>query len=129
MVNAINPLNSLQPNVNQNLALPADAFPGQRKEKGNDIPRLVIDRRQKASSAREEIPREEVERAMDKLNRLMNLVEKRRKVQLDEKSHPLRIKIIDENTNQVLEEISPQRLMDILGTFSEAVGIQVDKRV
>lgn len=129
MVNAINPLNPIQLNNNQSQSMSVDVFPGQRQEKGNEMPRLVVDRRQEASSAREEVPREEVEKATDKLNRLMNLVDKRRIFQIHEKSHHLMIKIIDQNTNEVLDEIPPERLLDILSGITQAVGIQVDKRI
>lgn len=129
MVSAINPLNPIQPSNNQNSALPADTFSGQRQENVNELPRLVVDRRQEVPSAREEVPREEVEKATDKLNRLMNLIDKRRVFQIHEKSHRLMIKIIDETTNEVLDEIPPKRLLDILSSITQAVGIQVDKRV
>lgn len=129
MVNAINPLNPIQPNNSQNQTLPADVFPGQRKEKANDVPLLVVDRRQEASAAKEDIPREEVEKATDKLNRLMNIIDTHRVFQLHDKSHRLMIKIVDDRTNEVLDEIPPQRLLDILSGITQAVGIQVDKRI
>lgn len=128
-MSAINPLTPTQPNNNQAAVLPADVFPGQRQQKMGEVPRLVVDRRQEATSAREEVPREQVEKAADKLNRLMNLIDKRRVFKVHEKTHQLMIKIIDERTNEVLDEIPPERLLDILSGIAEAAGILVDKRV
>lgn len=130
MVNAINPLNPVQINNNPNQqTMPADVFPGQRHVAGNEMPQLVVDRKQETSAAREEIPREEVEKATDKLNRLMGLVDKRRIFRIHEETHRLMIKIIDERTDEVLAEIPPERLLDILSGITKAVGIQVDKRI
>ncbi|WP_434511456.1 flagellar protein FlaG [Desulfitobacterium sp. AusDCA] len=129
MVNAINPLNPIQPNISQNTALPTDVFPGLRQDNSGEAPRLVVDRRQDVTSAREEVPREEVEKATDKLNRLMSLIDKRRVFQIHEQSHQLIIKIIDEKTNEVVDEIPPKRLLDILSSITQIVGILVDKRV
>lgn len=129
MVNAINPLNPIQLNNNQNQSLPADVFPGQRQERANDVPMLVVDRRQNVSSAREEIPRGEVEKATDKLNRMMNILDTHRVFQIHEQSHRLMIKIVDDSTDKVLDEIPSERLLDILSGITQAVGIQVDKRI
>lgn len=129
MVNAINPLNPIHPNISQNTALPADVFPGQRQENAGEAARLVVDRRQGVTSAREEVPREEVEEATNKLNRLLSLLGKRKLFQIHEQSDRLIIKIIDEKTNEIIDEIPPKRLLDMLSSITQEVGILIDKQV
>ena len=118
----------IQPNT-QSTTIPMDAFPGQKLERSQETPRKVVDRKQEIPSAREEIPREEVEKTAEKLNRLMGIIDKRLEFRVDEKSQRVVVKIIDKQNNEVLDEIPSQRALDILNSFSEMIGLMFDKRV
>ena len=120
--------NPIQPNT-QSTSIPVNAFPGQKLERSQETPRKVVDRKQEIPSAREEIPREEVEKAAEKLNRLMGIIDKRLEFRVDEKSQRVVVKIIDKQNNEVLDEIPSQRALDILNSFSEMIGLMFDKRV
>lgn len=121
-------LNPIQPN-SQSTTIPMDAFSGQKLERSQEAPRPVVDRKQEIPSAREEIPREKVERATEKLNRLMGIIDKRLEFSVHEKSHRVMVKIIDQVTGEVLDEIPPKRVLDMMNSFSQMVGLMVDKRV
>lgn len=121
-------LNPIQPNT-QSTMIPLDAFPGQKLERSQETPRPVVDRKQETPSAREEIPRELVEKAAEKLNRLMGIIDKRLEFSVHERSHRVIVKIIDQGTGEVLDEIPPKRVLDILSSFTDLVGLMVDKRV
>lgn len=118
--------NPIQPNT-QSTMIPMDAFPGQKLDRSQETPRPVVDRKQEIPSAREEIPREEVERAAEKLNRLM--VDKRVKFKVRATSKRVIVKIVDQETGEVLEEISSQEALDRLSSFSQRGGLLFDKRV
>ena len=119
--------NPIQPNT-QSTSIPVNAFPGQKLERSQETPRKVVDRKQEIPSAREEIPREEVEKAAEKLNRLMGIIDKRLEFRVDEKSQRVVVKIIDKQNGDVLDEIRSQRALDILNSFSEMIGLLIDKR-
>lgn len=121
-------INPIQPNT-QSTMIPLNAFPGQKLERSQDTPRKVVDRKQEIPSAREEIPREQVEKATEKLNRLMGIIDKRLEFSVHEKSDSVIVKIIDQQSGDVMDEIPPQRVMDILSTFSQMAGLFFDKRV
>lgn len=121
-------INPIQPNT-QSTAIPVDAFPGQKLERSQDTPRKVVDRKQEIPSAREEIPREEVERAAEKLNRLMGIIDKRLEFNISEKSHRVSVKIIDQSSGEVLDEIPSKRVLEILDSFSQMAGLFIDKQV
>ncbi len=121
-------INPIQPNT-QSTMIPIDAFPGQKLERSQDTPRKVVDRKQEIPSAREEIPREQVEKATEKLNRLMGIIDKRLEFSVHEKSKRVMVKIIDQANGEVLDEIPPKRLLDILSSISEIAGLMFDKRV
>lgn len=119
----------IQP-IGQQPIIAIDTFAGQKMERGQEeIPRLVVEKKGNVSSAREEVPREQVEKAAEKLNRLMGLVEKRMKFEVHEKSNRVMVKIIDEKSGDVLTEIPPKKMLDMLSSFVEYVGLLIDKKV
>ena len=120
-------VNPIQPNSGVTI-LPLDAFPGQKPEKTQEVLVPVVGRKQEVPTAREEIPREEIERATDKLNRLMGIIDKQMKFSIHENSHRVIVKIVDRQTGKVLNEIPPKNIIDMLESFSDMVGLQLDKR-
>lgn len=121
-------INPIQPNTHSTM-IPMDAFPGQKLDRSLETPRKVIDRKGEIPSAREEIPREEVEKAAEKLNRLMGIIDKRFEFSVHEESDRFMVKIIDQPSGDVLDEITPERLMDILGSFTQVAGLLFDELV
>lgn len=121
-------INPIQPNT-QSTLIPMDAFPGQKMDRSLETPRKVIDRKAEIPSAREEIPREEVERAAEKLNRLMGIINKPLEFEPQAEAEGFYVKIIDQPSGKVLSEISPQRTLDILGSFAQAAGLLFDELV
>ena len=121
-------LNPIQPN-SQSTTIPLNAFPGQKLERSQEAPRPVVDRKQEVPSAREEIPREQVEKAAEKLNRLMGIIDKRLEFSVHERSHRVIVKIIDQGNGEVLNEIPPKQVLDMLSSFTDMIGLMVDKRV
>ena len=121
-------INPIQPNT-QSTMIPVDAFAGQKLERSQDTPRKVVNRKQEIPSAREEIPREQVEKATEKLNRLMGIIDKRLEFSVHEKSNRVIVKIIDQTNGEVLDEIPSKRLLDILSSISDMAGLMFDKRV
>lgn len=122
----VNPIQS----TSQMPVIPIDTFAGQKLDRGQEeMPRLVVEKKSDASSAREEVPREEVEKSIEKLNRLMGLIEKRMKFEIHDKSNRVMVKIIDEKSGEVLSEVPPKKILDMLSSFAEYVGLLVDKKV
>ncbi|HHV63593.1 MAG TPA: flagellar protein FlaG [Peptococcaceae bacterium] len=122
-------VNPIQP-TGQMPVMPVDAFAGQKLERGQEeMPRLVVEKKNDVSSAREEVPREEVEKAAEKINKLMGLFEKRLKFEVHEKTNRIMVKIIDEESGEVISEIPPEKILDMLSTFYEFVGLLIEKKV
>ena len=119
-------INPIQPNT-QSTMIPSDAFSGQKLERSQETPRKVVDRKQEVPSAREEIPREQVEKATEKLNRLMGIIDKRLEFSVQDQSD--NVKITDQQSGDVMAEIPPQRVIDILSSFSQMAGLFFDKKV
>ena len=105
------------------------AVPEQKKFDKQEIPRTPVERKTEVPTSREDIPREQVEKAAEKLNRLMGIIDKRLKFSIHEKSGELMVKIIDQNSGDVIDEIPSRKMLDFLASFKEFVGLLVDKHV
>ncbi len=119
----------IQPN-NQKTMMPVDAYPGQKLERSQEIPRPVVERKNEIPNAREEIPREEVEKAVDKLNRFMGLINKGMRFEVHEDDEEeILVRIVDQDSEQVLKESTPKWVMELLHNLTDAAGLFVDQRV
>lgn len=120
----------IQPN-NQKTMMPVDAYPGQKLQRSPEMIRPVVERKDVIPDAREDIPREEVEKAVDKLNRFMNLINKgmRFDVHQEEDSEEILVRIIDQESEDVLKESTPKWVMELLHNLTDAAGLFVDQRV
>lgn len=119
----------VQPN-NQKTMMPVDAYPGQKLERSQEIPRPVVERKNEIPNAREEIPREEVEKAVDKLNRFMGLINKGMRFEVHEDDEEeILVRIVDQDSEQVLKESTPKWVMELLHNLTDAAGLFVDQRV
>ncbi|WP_088187767.1 flagellar protein FlaG [Desulfosporosinus sp. FKA] len=119
-------VNPIQPNIGVTV-LPLDAFPGQKSDKTQEVLVPVVDRKQETPSAREEIPREEIEKAAEKLNRMMGIIDRNMKFNIDNSTHQVMVKIVDSKTGEVLNEIPPKRIFDLLNSFYNMYGLLLDK--
>ncbi len=117
-------------NHSQFNSFPADSLVGQRQEHraADELPRLVVDKKENVPSAREEIPREEVEKAAEKLNHLMGLLDKRMEFKIHEGTKRIMVKIVNRDNGDVLSEIPPEKVLDIIGSIQEMVGLIVDQK-
>lgn len=120
-------VNSIQP-MNQNPVMPQDTFSGQKLERRQDgQPRMIVDKKENVPSAREEVPREQVEQAAEKLNRLM--IDKRMQFDVSEKSNRIIVKIIDQESGEVISEIPPDKIVKMLDSIQEYLGMLIDKKI
>ncbi|MGI6684011.1 MAG: flagellar protein FlaG [Bacillota bacterium] len=125
MVNIINTDN------NQYNHLTYGTFNGQKLEQQSKdaLPRLVVGKKDNVSSAREEIPREQVEQTLEKLNRLMGLIDKRMEFKIHDETNRVMVKIIDQDNGEILSEIPPEKTLDLLSSIQDVVGLIVDEKV
>jgi len=113
----------------QTTVMPIDTYPGQKLDRSQEIPRPIVERKDELPTAREEIPREQIESATDKLNRLMGLIDKRLRFDLHKESDQIMVRVIDQDTEDVLKEMPPQRVIELLNSLTDIAGLLVDQKV
>lgn len=71
---------------------------------------------------------EEVNKAVDKLNKFMEDEDIHAEYEMHDKFNQIMIKIIDNKTKDVLLEVPPKKILDMVAKMCEMVGVLVDKK-
>lgn len=66
---------------------------------------------------------------INKANEIMSSQETHLKFEIHEKTHDVMIKIIQNETGEVLKEIPPEKLIDMIAKICEIAGLFIDKKI
>ncbi|NLJ34255.1 MAG: flagellar protein FlaG [Firmicutes bacterium] len=100
---------------------PSDPIPGAEKpapvkvEESRDYP--------------QEMTRESLEKAIERLARTTEYVNKRLKFSIHEASERMQVFVIDGLSQEVIKEIPPEEFLNIVAHIREMVGLLLDERV
>ena len=75
-----------------------------------------------------EIKEVDVKNAVDKLNKFLEDDKTHAVYEFHSKFNDLMIKIVDDNTGDVVLEIPPKKILDMIAKMCEMVGVMVDKK-
>lgn len=73
--------------------------------------------------------KEELENSIQELNKTLEALHKDLRFQVHEKSERLMVEVIDLIKNEVIKEIPPRELLDMLGRIREMVGLIIDEKI
>ncbi len=76
-----------------------------------------------------ELTRGEMQQHLEEMNEAVRLAGRALQFQLHERSERWQVFVIDLPTREVVKEIPPRELLDILGKIREMVGLLLDERV
>ncbi len=66
--------------------------------------------------------------AVDRVNRAISGTNRQFKFSVHEKTNRIMVKVIDTETKEVIREIPPEKILDMVGQMWEMAGILVDER-
>jgi len=109
-----------------------DVTPKDTQVKQKDKPELteVKSLSQLSDFDRKELPISEkvVIDAIDRVNRAISGANRRFEFSIHEKTKEIMIKVVDSDTNQVVREIPPEKILDMVANMMEMAGLMVDER-
>ena len=73
-----------------------------------------------------------LEEKTGQLNRAMEIFNKRLRFEIHEGTERIMVKILekkDNNTHEVIKEIPPERVLDMLARLEEMIGLLIDERI
>jgi len=71
----------------------------------------------------------DLNRAVDKLNQATGLLNRHLKFRMHKETKTTIVQVIDSESDQVLREFPPEKMLDMLANLEKAVGIIIDKYV
>ncbi|NKF06927.1 flagellar protein FlaG [Clostridium gasigenes] len=71
---------------------------------------------------------EDIAKAIDKLNKFLHEDNTRAEYSVHEVLGDIMIKIIDNDTQEVLMEVPPKKILDVVAKMCELAGVLVDKK-
>lgn len=80
------------------------------------------------NNAEENLSEEDVKFATDKLNKLLEGESSHAEYSFHETFHQLMIKIVNDDTNEVISELPPKKILDGIAALCESLGLFVDKK-
>jgi flagellar protein FlaG len=72
---------------------------------------------------------EEIISSIEKANKSFIAYDRRFEFSIHEKTRDIMVKVIDVVTDEVIREIPPEKILDMVSAIWEVVGIMVDERV
>lgn len=75
------------------------------------------------------IDSEDTKKAVDKLNKLLEDAPTHLEYEIYGKLNSVMIKVVDDNTKEVIKEIPPKKIVDMVDKLCELAGLFMDKKV
>ena len=92
--------------------------------------------KERREAKKEEFSQNELLRLLDEktnqLNRAMEIFNKRLRFEVHEETERIMVKILEKkagNTDEVIKEIPPERVLDMLARLEEMIGLLIDERI
>lgn len=74
------------------------------------------------------VPEKDVQKAVNKLNILFEDKQVHAEYEVYGKFHDITIRIVDDNTKQVIQEVPPKKIIDMIDKLCELAGVLVDEK-
>lgn len=95
------------------------------KEKG---PKEQVLNQQDIQKAKYDLQRDELQRAIDETNHMIFNDDNRFEFKIHERTGRIMVKLINKETDEVVKEIPPEKILDLVASIWDLVGILIDER-
>lgn len=76
-----------------------------------------------------EIPKDQLIKAIEKANKSFEPFNRRFEISMHDKIRAVMVKVIDSNTDEVIREIPPEKILDMVANMLEMAGIIIDEKI
>lgn len=74
------------------------------------------------------VTREQLQQAIDETNRMIFKEDSRFEFKMHERTGRILVKLVNNETDEVIKEIPPEKILDLVASIWDLVGILVDER-
>ena len=76
-----------------------------------------------------EVTATDVQNMVDDVNKVIRYINERLQFSVHEETNRIMVKVLDRETEEVLREIPPEKMLDLISKLQEIAGLLVDKKV
>ena len=87
-----------------------------------------IDPQQETQKYKNEYSQTDLQRAVEEANEFIFKDNGRFEFKLHERTNRMMVKLVDKDTDEVIKEIPPEKILDLVASIWDLVGILVDER-
>ncbi|MGF7059803.1 flagellar protein FlaG [Brassicibacter mesophilus] len=110
---------------------------GSQRLTGEDKPVKVVSKNRTVNvpshigneSFNKRVSEEELIHAIESANKSVNVYDRKLEFSIHDKTKEIMVKVIDTNTDEVIREIPPEKILDMVAKLWEMAGIIVDKKI
>lgn len=84
---------------------------------------------QKNASDTSTLQEKAIIKAIEEANKKFNSMDKGLEFSIHEKTKQIMIKVIDKSNDEVIREIPPEKILDMVATMCEAAGLMLDEKI
>ena len=99
------------------------------KEKDFNNNNNIINKEREPETAFKQISKEETLEGVEILNDTMELYNHKLHFEVHEDTKRLKVAIVDKETEEIIKEIPPEELLDMLAKIQDMIGILIDKKI
>lgn len=119
-INGVNPTLNMRPAKIQAVQPPI--------ESQVDAARKVANRSREQEALQQPATVTGVQEAVDEINKVLHYMNERLEFSIHEATNRVMVRVLDRETDEVLREIPPEQILDLVAKLQELVGLLVDKR-
>lgn len=93
-----------------------------------DAARKVANRSREQEALQQPATVTGVQEAVDEINKVLHYMNERLEFSIHEATNRVMVRVLDRETDEVLREIPPEQILDLVAKLQELVGLLVDKR-
>ncbi len=91
-------------------------------------PKEQVLNQQELQQIKQDLRNEELEKAVEQTNRIIFKDDNRFEFKIHERTGRMMVKLINKETDEVVKEIPPEKILDLVASIWDLVGILVDER-
>jgi flagellar protein FlaG len=99
------------------------------KEKDFNNNNNIVNKEREPETAFKQISKEETLEGVEILNDTMELYNHKLHFEVHEDTKRLKVAIVDKETEEIIKEIPPEELLDMLAKIQDMIGILIDKKI
>ncbi|MBC8588318.1 flagellar protein FlaG [Paratissierella segnis] len=91
-------------------------------------PKEQVLNQQEIQKVKYDLQRDELQRAIEQTNQMIFKDDNRFEFKIHERTGRIMVKLVNNETNEIVKEIPPEKILDLVASIWDLVGILVDER-